>query len=147
METGHAHALNASGNGTTLARVSALVVDDETHIRVYLRHVLAALGVHTVWEGADGYEAVQLFQAHRPSFVLLDINMPYRPGSETIDRIMEIDRNAVVVMVTSQNDTATVKAFAGRGAAGYILKHNTRTEIQAMLAQVLADAGLLAAAG
>jgi CheY-like chemotaxis protein len=33
---------------------SALLVDDEAHVRVYLRMLLNSVGITTVWEATDG---------------------------------------------------------------------------------------------
>lgn len=57
---------------------SALIVDDEAHIRVFVRMILAKLGVETFYEAGDVAAARELWKAHRPGLVMLDINMPGR---------------------------------------------------------------------
>jgi PleD family two-component response regulator len=49
--------------------LSALVVDDEAHVRAYLRVILNLLGVTKICEACDGEEAVRVFQENRPSVV------------------------------------------------------------------------------
>lgn len=117
--------------------ITALLADDEAHARLYLRMVLRELGIATVWEAANGEEAVQLFAQHRPVIVFLDNNMPVLSGRMTIERLREIDPDAAVVVVTSENDINTVRHFAERGAVGYVLKHSPRQRLSQMIGEIL----------
>ena len=75
-------------NPLRMARpTSALIIDDEAHVRVYLRMLLQSVGVTTVWEAVDGKEAVALFALHRPEVVLLDLAMPGMNGPELARRM------------------------------------------------------------
>jgi two-component system, chemotaxis family, chemotaxis protein CheY len=59
---------------------TALIVDDERHVHVYLRLLLKKLGVETVWDAAEGHTALELAAMHKPDVVLLDINLPQVSG-------------------------------------------------------------------
>ena len=61
---------------------NALIVDDESHVRVLLRVLLKQLGIETVWEAADGSAALEQATAHKPDVILLDINLPQVGGLE-----------------------------------------------------------------
>ena len=117
--------------------ITALLVDDEAHTRLYLRLLLQELGVTTVWEAANGEEAVRLFAQHRPVIVFLDKNMPVLSGQQTIVQLRAIDPEAAVVVVTAENDLNTVKHFADHGAVGYLLKHSPRPKLSRMIGEIL----------
>ena len=120
-----------------LAELRALIVDDEAHVRMYLRLLLGAAGLKTIREAANGVEACERYQEERPDVVLLDVNMPRCAGAETIDRLKALDPDAAVIMMTSLNDMTVVNDFARRGAYAYILKHLPKPRVQQMLIEAL----------
>jgi CheY-like chemotaxis protein len=120
-----------------LGGLSALIVDDEPHVRMYLRLLLGTAGIKTVWEAANGDEAIVRYQENRPDVVLLDVNMPRCAGAETLDRLKAFDPDVAVIMVTSLNDMTVVNDFAQRGAYAYILKHLPKPRVQQMLIEAL----------
>lgn len=75
-----------------------LVVDDDEVIREVLQRTLRDYPVLTA---SNGKEAVELYKAHKPAIVLMDINMPEMNGVEATREIKKIDPNASIVVVTS----------------------------------------------
>lgn len=118
---------------------SALVADDENHIRSYVRIILNHLGVETVHEATNGMEAVELFREHRPDVVFLDINMPGLTGLEALPKIMEIDPEANVLMLTGHASRHLVEGSAKAGAIHYIRKDTPQQEITSMLKDLFND--------
>jgi two-component system, chemotaxis family, chemotaxis protein CheY len=123
---------------------NALIVDDEPHVRVFLRLLLQQLGIAAPWEAADGATALKLAIEHRPDLILLDINLPVMGGLEVLAAIKRNDPDVPVVVVTSQSAMKTVQDSARLGAAGYILKHTPKEEAVETLREIidgLADDG------
>jgi len=118
---------------------SALIVDDEAHVRVYLRMLLQSVGVTTVWEAADGKEAVELYTLHRPPVVLLDLAMPVMGGEQVFRDLQAIDPDVAVIIVTSQSSMKTVQAIHQLGAIAYLLKHTPREQMVRTLDEALAS--------
>lgn len=119
------------------ATLTALVVDDEPHVRAYLRLILTSLGVSEIREASGGFEGIELYRQFRPSVVFLDVNMPHISGQETLNRLNAIDPGAVVVVVTSKNEMTTVRQFQELGASGYVLKHGSRDVVSATIEDIL----------
>ena len=116
---------------------SALIVDDEAHVRVYLRMLLHSLGVPTVWEASDGKEAVELYALHRPPVVLLDLAMPVVAGEQVFRDLQAIDPDVAVIVVTSQSSLKSVQAIHELGAIAYLLKHTPREQMEKTLNEAL----------
>jgi len=81
---------------------NALIVDDEAHVRVLIRVLLKQLGVETVWDAADGAEALEQTAAHKPDVILLDINLPQIGGLEVLAKLKAAHPTIPVVIVSSQ---------------------------------------------
>ena len=112
---------------------NALIVDDEPHVRVFLRLLLKELGIENVWEAGDGAQA----RLHQPELVLLDINLPVMSGLEVLAHLGTMLPGVPVIMVTSQGAMKTVVECVRLGATAYILKHIPKAEALAMLREAL----------
>ena len=55
---------------------TALIVDDEKHLRLYLILILSQLGLTTIVEASNGREGIERYKAVKPDLVLMDVNMP-----------------------------------------------------------------------
>jgi two-component system chemotaxis response regulator CheY len=120
---------------------SALIVDDETHVRVFLRLLLKEIGISTTWEASDGTRALELAEEHNPDLVLLDVNMPVMTGLETLARLQETHPDVPVIMVSSESALATVREAARLGAIGYILKQTPKDQALQSLRELIAGLG------
>ncbi len=98
---------------------TALVAEDEPLLRERLVGLLAQAWpqLRVVAQARHGQEAVELYEAHRPQVVFLDVHMP---GLNGIEAAREIGPGPALVFVTAF-DRYAVEAFA-RGAIDYLLK-------------------------
>jgi len=118
---------------------SALVVDDEQHLRIYLKLILQQIGFTRISEAVNGREAVELYKQRRPALVLLDVNMPVMEGMEALREIMEFDDDAVVVMTTSVASRQAVETSVELGAMHYIRKDTPKEEIAEILNGIIEE--------
>lgn len=116
--------------------IKALIVDDEGHIRFFLRTLLGLASFEVVGEASNGLDGLKLYRQLRPDVVLLDVNMPFKNGNEVLAEIRAIDPAAQVIMLTSVADSDTVKACIEQGAASYIRKDAVVEEIESALGRV-----------
>jgi CheY-like chemotaxis protein len=63
-------------------RGTVVVVDDDENFRFALILMLQLEGFEVVGEAADGFEAVDVTEAAKPSFVIIDTMLPGRDGEE-----------------------------------------------------------------
>lgn len=113
---------------------SVLIVDDEAHVRLYLRMLLKNMGVERFIEAGNGREGVELFLQYRPELTLLDINMPIMDGLEALQAILEHDDEALVVMMTAEATRQAVESSGEIGAVQFVRKDTPRDQIQGILA-------------
>lgn len=103
-------------------RPTAVIVDDNSSIRLLLKGVLTELGMNIVAQAGNGEEAVRSAQTHQPQVLFLDVNMPIMSGLDALPKIRDVSPNTAVVMVTGDTSRELVQQAAGLGARGYIVK-------------------------
>jgi len=119
----------------------ALIVDDEAHVRAYLKLVLREVGITECREAAEATTALELVQAQAPELMLLDVNMPGANGLELLHELSESHPSVPVVIVTSQTLSGTVQRAAELGAVGYIVKFTPRPELIKSLREIIDTIG------
>lgn len=100
---------------------SILVVDDDSGSAEYLRLALERDG-HRVRVAGNGLEALQALEAQATDLLLSDLRMPHLDGSGLLSRVRQRWPGLPVIMVTVEQDLATVVEMVQRGAANYLVK-------------------------
>lgn len=119
-----------------------LLVDDEPHVKTYLRLVLrAAIGPVEVLEAAERDEAMRQFAAGLPDLVLLDINLVGASGLDLLRDIRALDAHVPVVLLTAVNVRHTVEEALAAGATAYLLKDQPEEELIAALRETFPRRG------
>jgi DNA-binding NarL/FixJ family response regulator len=105
--------------------IQALVADDQQAVRAGIAALLDTQADITVaGTAANGEEAVQLCEEHRPDVVLMDIRMPVLDGIAATARICAAADPAgprVLVLTTFDLDEYVYDALRA-GASGFLLK-------------------------
>ncbi|WP_018682586.1 response regulator [Actinokineospora enzanensis] len=110
--------------------ITIVLVDDHPVVREGLRGMLEAeADLTVVGEAGSGDEAVAVVRSLRPDVVLMDLRMPGLDGVGATERIVaERGPSRVVVLTTYETDSDILRAVEA-GAAGYLLKDASRTEL------------------
>jgi two-component system NarL family response regulator len=100
-----------------------LVADDHPVVRVGLTTIVNAQpGMTVVGEARNGREAIELYRAHRPDVLLLDLRMPVLSGLDAVQAIRtEFPESRIIVLTTFDADEDIVRALKA-GVQGYLLK-------------------------
>jgi DNA-binding NarL/FixJ family response regulator len=117
--------------------IRVLIADDHGVVREGLRAVLGSEpDVEVVGEAATGNEVVEQAAEVRPDAILMDIQMPDVNGIEATRRILEVDPEVGVVVLTMFEDDDSVFSAMRAGARGYVLKGAPPSEILKVLRAV-----------
>jgi two-component system, chemotaxis family, chemotaxis protein CheY len=115
-----------------------LIVDDSTAIRKILQRVLhaAEIPLRSIYEAADGLEALAILKTNNVTLILSDINMPNMDGLQLLTQIRANDawKSLPVIMITTEGSQVKVIEAAQLGANGYVRKPFTPEQIKNTLA-------------
>ncbi|MCY3942788.1 MAG: response regulator, partial [Gemmatimonadetes bacterium] len=114
-----------------------LVVDDEPEVLRYVRDVLRAGGYATLSTG-DHRELPGLIRAEKPHLVLLDLMLPGTDGIRLMKEIPEL-ADLPIVFISAYGRDETVARALEAGAADYIVKPFSPTELTARVRAALRD--------
>ena len=71
---------------------------------------------------ATGEEALAILQRQKITGILLDVNLPGTSGIDLVPRILELEPDVALLMLTAVNDATTAALCMQRGALDYLLK-------------------------
>jgi DNA-binding NarL/FixJ family response regulator len=122
-----------------MSRTTVVLADDHPIVRQGLRTLLEAEGDFAViGEEADGLKVVELVERLRPNVLLLDVRLPGLNGLEiTRQMVQRALPTRIVILSMHANETYVLEALR-HGAAGYILKDATPTEMLKAIREVTA---------
>lgn len=107
-------------------KIKILIADDQKLIREGLKVLLEMEeSFMVIGEASNGQQAVDLYIKLRPDIVLMDIQMPVINGVEAIKKILELDKEAKIIILTTFDDDDYVYDGLKSGALGYILKDSS----------------------
>ena len=100
-----------------------LIVEDNHELRRLLRALLKDVA-ETIHECPDGADALAIYEAHRPDWVLMDIKMNQVDGITAARQITTAWPAARIIMLTDYDDALLREAAHLAGASEYVLKEN-----------------------
>jgi DNA-binding NarL/FixJ family response regulator len=104
--------------------IRVVIADDHAIVRGGLEQLLStADDILLVGTADDGEQAIEKVQREHPHVVLMDLSMPNIDGVEATRRIVTIDPEVRVVVLTSFGDDRHISDALNAGAVGYVLKH------------------------
>ena len=113
----------------------ALIVDDSSFIREYLRHLLNRMDI-VCEEAVDGSDALTVLAAEETfDLMLLDVNMPVMNGLECVKALREarLGPEMKVMMVTTEADHSFIRRALEYGADEFLMKPFTPESLREKL--------------
>lgn len=98
-----------------------LVVEDEDLMRSILTGLLSDAGYRAL-AASSGEQALEMFAAEAPALTISDIALGKMDGIALLDRIKQLDAEAIVIMITAYSSVETAIAALRKGAYDYITK-------------------------
>lgn len=120
-----------------------LVAEDERDIRELINFTLMYAG-HTVYQAANGAEAVELAPKVKPDLIMMDVRMPKMTGYEACRQMKTMDeiKDIPVVFLSAKGQDEEVQTGLEAGAIAYILKPFAPEDLTRRVADILQQIGL-----
>lgn len=108
-----------------------LIVDDSIFIAKQLSQILSSEGFEIVAVATDGEEGVEKYKELHPGvdLVTMDITMPRMDGVTALQKILEFDKAAAVIMISALGKNDLVKNSLMIGAKNFIVKPLDRAKV------------------
>lgn len=113
---------------------SVLLIDDESIVVSSAKRILEKKGYH-VLTAMSGKEALTVFREHKRvvDIILLDLSMPDMDGEETLEKLLEIDAGAKVILFSGYARDIDIDPLFEKGALDHIQKP---FDIQALIEKI-----------
>lgn len=123
-----------------------LVAEDERDIRELINFTLMFAG-HTVTLATNGEEAVEmatkaLANGKKPDLIMTDVRMPKMTGYEACRQLKQLDafKDTPVVFLSAKGQDEEIQSGMNVGAAAYILKPFSPTDLTKRVSEILESA-------
>lgn len=111
-------------------KVRVVVGDDHPMFREGVVRALVSSGeIDVIAEADNGAQALELIRTHKPAVALLDYRMPELTGAEVAAAVVRDELPTRVLLVSAHDESAIVYTALQQGAAGFLSKESTRSEL------------------
>lgn len=112
-----------------------IIVDDDNLVCQALNLIVnASDNINVIATGNNGYDAVNLYRAHKPDVILMDIRIGDFTGLDAADEILKNDKDAKILFLTTFADEEYIARALRLGAKGYLLKQNFDSIVPSIIA-------------
>ena len=120
----------------------ALIVDDSSAVRAFVRASLEDADFARVQEAETGFEALRLLAANAFDVVIVDVNMPDINGLELLSFVKKSPRQqgARKILISTQAGGPDSRRGIELGADAFLQKPFTVDELRELIEQLLAPA-------
>ncbi|CAL2062991.1 MULTISPECIES: response regulator [Streptomyces] len=109
--------------------IRVMVVDDHPMWRDAVARDLAESGFEVVATAGDGEQAVRRAKAAAPDVLVLDLNLPAKPGVQVCKELVAHNPALRVLVLSASGEHADVLEAVKSGATGYLLKSASTGEL------------------
>ena len=109
-------------------KIKILIVDDHPMMRDALQMAFTdETDLQVIGEAEDAIEALKLLETLTPDIILMDLLMPNMNGLEAIEKIVETNPQARILVLSSMEDEERIVSAIQAGALGYFPKTAPRS--------------------
>src|SRR5215207_2638502 len=124
--------------------IRVYLLDDHEVVRRGLRDMFESSGqLEVVGESASAQEAARRIPALRPDVAVLDARLPDGSGIDVCRDVRSVDPSIKALILTSYDDDEALFSAIMAGAAGYVLKNISGTDLIEAIQRVAAGQSLL----
>jgi DNA-binding NarL/FixJ family response regulator len=109
-------------------KIKILIVDDHPMMREALQTAFEGEDdLEMIGEAPDAIKALKMLETLNPDVIMMDMLLPGMSGLEAIEKIIEINSQAKILVLSSMEDEDRIMSAIQAGALGYFPKTAPRT--------------------
>ncbi len=113
-----------------MSQIKVMLVDDHAVVRMGFKMLLETSDdIKVITEAENGEEAIKAYMEHKPDVIVMDITMPGMGGMEAIERILNKEPSAKILVLSAHEDSVHPKRVLNAGAKGYVTKRSAAEEL------------------
>lgn len=117
-----------------MSSIKILIVEDEIIVAMDIKSVVKKLGYGVSDIVSNSKDALQSVKKHKPSLILMDINLNSdKDGIEIVQEIKK-NQNIPVIYLTADTDSTTIQRAVQTDPVGYLQKPFKREDLNATIA-------------
>ena len=117
--------------------IRVLIADDHDIIREGLKQIVADAGdISVVAEAKSGAEALELARGGGCDVVILDLNLPDRPGLDVLAQMRAMAPHLPILILSMHREASYVSRALKGGATGYVSKDSARAHLVGAIRKV-----------
>lgn len=117
--------------------ITVLIADDHDIVREGLRQIVSETQDIVVGgEARTGAEATEQARARHYDVIILDLNLPDRPGLDVLSQLRSIAPDVPVLILSMQQQPSYAARALKNGAVGYVSKNNAREHLVTAIRKV-----------
>jgi len=101
--------------------IKVLFADDNQNIRFWMIELIGDMFVE-FYSANDGFEALELYELHKPQLVITDMMMPRMNGLELVKQIKIKDKNVKFLVISAYNESKFLMDAIHLGVDSFALK-------------------------
>jgi two-component system chemotaxis response regulator CheY len=121
--------------------LNILLVDDSITVRAVIAKTLqmAQIPIGTLYQAADGAEAMAVLDKEWIDLVFTDLHMPRMTGIELVERMAanNMTQTVPVVVVTSEKSRERIDQLLSRGVRAFVHKPFTPERLREVVTEVM----------
>jgi two-component system chemotaxis response regulator CheY len=108
-----------------------LIVDDSMFVTKQIEQILTSEGFDVAATAVNGQDGLDQYKELFPKvdLVTMDITMPVMDGVSSLEKIIEFDKDAKIIMISALGKQDLVKKSLLLGAKNYIVKPLDRKKV------------------
>ena len=114
-----------------------LLIDDDASLRRVTEFNLQEAGYQVV-TAAEGAQGLDLYKRLRPEMVITDVQMPGIDGYQVLQKVLELDPQALVIIITAFSTVSQAVEAMKVGAYDYLAKPFSRDQLNLTVAKAFA---------
>ena len=112
-----------------------MIAEDDKAIQYALSEPLKSHGEIVLVD--NGSKVVEFYQQHNPDILFLDIHLPGMCGLDIIDKVLNVDTDAFIIMISSDSTKKNVLHAVSTGAFGFLAKPISKDKLMSCFEQCI----------